>query len=243
MYDKPLYLPAGDQAMVVEFGDGIDPETNRKVRDLVLAIESSDITGIYDLMPTYRSLLVYYDPLTLSDAELRARLEEVGDGLEATPVEQPVVVNLPTLYGGEYGPDLGYVAQNSGTSEEEVVSTHSGTAYIVYMIGFNPGFPYLGGLDESLHTPRLKTPRAKIPAGSVGIAEGQTGVYPQDSPGGWQLIGRTPLRLFDSLREPPGLLAAGDYARFQPVGSEEEYLEILRQIENGEYEVVKEAAP
>jgi KipI family sensor histidine kinase inhibitor len=146
-------------------------------------------------------------------------------------------VQIPTLYGGEYGPDLESVAAHAGLTQARVVSLHSETDYLVYMMGFTPGFPYLGGLPEELFTPRLETPRARIPAGSVGIAEGQTGVYPVVSPGGWRLIGRTPLKLFDPERDPPSLVSAGDHVRFVPLAGEDEYKSILDLDESGEYEV------
>ena len=242
MYTEPLFLPAGDQAIVVELGDSIEPETNRRVRDLMIAIEHAAVPGISDLVPSYRSLLVYYDPLTVPFQELQEELERVEGSLDKRVLEKPRVVHIPTLYGGEYGSDLEFVARHAGLDADEVIDIHSGTDYLVYMMGFSPGFPYLGGLSQRIHSPRLKTPRTEIPAGSVGIAESQTGVYPIASPGGWRLIGRTPLRMFDPLTEPPALLSAGDYVRFVPVATEDEYLAIKGQVERGEYVVVSEAA-
>ena len=242
MQESPALLPCGDQALIVEFGDAIDPAINRRVHDLAHAIESAGVTGVYDLVPTYRSLLVYYNPVRTSWPELedslRSLLSDTGDRITSTPR----VVLLPTLYGGEHGPDLDFVAENAGMTPDEAVELHAGTDYLVYMMGFSPGFPYLGGLDERLATPRLESPRLEIPAGSVGIAESQTGVYPVASPGGWQLIGRTPLRLFDETAEQPALLRAGDYIRFVPMESEASYLEVLESVEAGEYDVQTEAA-
>ena len=240
MYDKPLFLPAGDQAVVVELGDDISPETNRRVRDLTVAVDAAAIAGVYDLMPTYRSLLIYYDPLATSYSGLLQKLETIEKNLNETSLERPQVVRIPTLYGGEHGPDLEFVAQNAGISTDEVVDIHSGADYLIYMMGFSPGFPYLGGLSDKLHTPRLGTPRTEIPAGSVGIAESQTGVYPVASPGGWRLIGRTPVKMFDQEKEPPSLLAAGDYIRFVPLTDEEEYLDIQSRVESGDYVVSRE---
>ena len=241
MEQSPALLPCGDQALVVEFGDAISPEINRRVHDLAHAIESAGVRGVYDLVPTYRSLLVYYNPVRTSWPELedslRSLLTDTGDRVTSTPR----VVLLPTLYGGEYGPDLQFVAENAGLTTDEVVEIHSGSDYLVYMMGFSPGFPYLGGLAERLATPRLATPRLEIPAGSVGIAESQTGVYPVASPGGWQLIGRTPLRLFDETAEQPALLRAGDYIRFVPLETEARYLEIQERVEAGEFEADMEA--
>jgi KipI family sensor histidine kinase inhibitor len=221
MTDFPRYLPAGDEGLVIEFGDTIDPEINRRVRDLCLALDAAAVPGIVDLVPTYRSLLVTYDPLRLPPDDLRRAVEQVQAGLAAAPAPEPRVLDVPTAYGGDLGPDLAFVASHNGLTEEEVVRIHSGTNYLVYMMGFSPGFPYLGGMSKRIATPRLATPRTAIPAGSVGIAQTQTGIYPVQSPGGWQLIGRTPIRLFDPARQPPVLIEAGDYIRFVPIGRDE----------------------
>ncbi len=243
MYDIPLFLPAGDTALVVEFGDAISPEVNRKVRSLSDALELRSVTGVFDFLPTYRSVLVYYDPLEITAAELQDGIEGLLQDADEISIASRRVVHIPTLYGGKMGVDIGFVAQHAGIDEQEVVRIHSGTDYLVYMMGFSPGFAYLGGLDERLATPRLESPRTEIPAGAVGIAESQTGVYPMVSPGGWQLIGRTPLKLFDSQREPPVLLNAGDYVRFTPIEAQADYDAILRQVEAGEYRITEEALP
>jgi inhibitor of KinA len=221
MPDFPRYLPAGDQGLVVEYGETIDPAVNRRVRDLFLALDAAAIPGVVDLVPTYRSLLVTYDPLRLPPDALQAMLERMEKALAGAPATAPRVLEVPTAYGGELGPDLAFVASHNGLSEEEVVRIHSGTDYLVYMMGFSPGFPYLGGMSDRIATPRLVTPRTVIPAGSVGIAQTQTGIYPVESPGGWQLIGRTPIRLFDPARQPPVLIEAGDYIRFVPISHEQ----------------------
>ena len=241
MQESPALLPCGDQALVVEFGDAICPEINRRVHDLAHAIESAGVRGVYDLVPTYRSLLVYYNPMRTTWPELEDSLRSLLQDTRDSGSSVPRVVSVPTLYGGEYGPDLEFVAENAGLTTDEVVEIHSGSDYLVYMMGFSPGFPYLGGLAERLATPRLATPRLEIPAGSVGIAESQTGVYPVASPGGWQLIGRTPLRLFDETAEQPALLRAGDYIRFVPLETEVRYLEIQERVEAGEFEADMEA--
>jgi KipI family sensor histidine kinase inhibitor len=222
----PRILTAGDCALVVEFGDAIDPGLNREVRELWRAIEHAGTRCIVEMVPTYRSLLVYYDPLQLpagagaGKAEgvewLKDRLLEINEHKSEGEVEEPRVVELPTVYGGEFGPDLGFVASHNGLTEAEVIEIHSSTSYLVYMMGFSPGFPYLGGMSPRIAAPRLHTPRTAIPAGSVGIAGEQTGVYPVESPGGWRLIGRTNVRLFDVHRDPPFLVEAGDYIRFVP---------------------------
>jgi KipI family sensor histidine kinase inhibitor len=214
---EPRLLPAGDSALVVEYGDRIDPAVNRQVRELFLALQQAAVRGIVDLVPTYRSLLVCYDPLAVSLAELSERLLDLDAHRGELSLAPPQVIDIPTIYGGDFGPDLGFVASHNGLAEEQVVEIHAGADYLVYMMGFSPGFPYLGGMSERIATPRLKTPRTAIPAGSVGIAQQQTGIYPVESPGGWQLIGRTPVRLFDPGRRPPVLVEAGDYLRFVPI--------------------------
>ena len=239
IYDKPKFFPAGDMALVAELGDAISPEINRKVRSLTDALEQDSIPGVFDFLPTYRSVLVYYDPIIIGSAEVQTAIAELLESAGEVDSGARHIVHIPTLYGGDMGPDLEFVAQHSGIDEQEVIRIHSGADYLVYMMGFSPGFAYLGGLDERLATPRLQSPRTEIPAGAVGIAETQTGVYPVASPGGWQLIGRTPLRLFDPNRDQPVLLGAGDYVRFVPITSQEEYLYIVKQVESGDYLVTE----
>jgi len=241
MYEQARFLLAGDKALCVELGDAVSPEINHRVRNLSLAVERQPIPGITDLVPTYRSILVYYDPMRISYAELEANIRALDDHLGEVVAEVPRVVEVPTVYGGDYGPDLEYVASHCGLSAEEVIGIHSGTDYLVYMMGFTPGFTYLGGMSEKIATPRLQTPRGVVPAGSVGIADRQTGVYPTESPGGWQIIGRTPIKLFDPDRDPPVAMDTGDYVRFVPV-TESEYLDIHRQVQSGSYTIVTHIA-
>lgn len=240
MYDKPLFFPAGDLALVVELGDAISTEINRKVRSLTDALEEGSIPGVFDFLPTYRSVLVYYDPLIVTAGEVQDGIKRLLESAEVTDTGTRHIVHIPTLYGGDMGPDIAFVAEHNGIDEQEVIRIHSGADYLVYMMGFSPGFAYLGGLDERLATPRLQSPRTEIPAGAVGIAETQTGVYPMASPGGWQLIGRTPLKLFDPARARPVLLSAGDYVRFVPIESQEAYDDILLEVESGKYTVIEE---
>ena len=235
MYETPKFLAAGDRALVIELGDEISVECNRRVHSLHKEIVREGLPGIIDIIPTYRSILVQYDVTLVSFGELMDRLSEVEGGTPELPDENVNVVHLPVLYGGDYGPDLEYVARNAEMEVDEVIELHSSTEYPVYMMGFTPGFPYLGGMSKRIATPRLDTPRGVIPAGSVGIAEAQTGVYPIESPGGWRLIGRTPLRLFDVTRTPPSLIDAGDRVRFVPLSDEEEYRNIAEQVMSGEY--------
>jgi KipI family sensor histidine kinase inhibitor len=212
----------------VEFGNQIDPEINQKVRKVSIALEKFPIEGITETVPTYRSLLVFYDPAKIPFKRLQQEIRRIEGKLEEIPIPPPETIEIPVLYGGEYGPDLDFVAQHNKLTPEEVVEVHTSGTYLIYMLGFTPGFPFLGGLSERLFTPRLKTPRTAVPAGSVGIANNQTGIYPIESPGGWQLIGRTPVKLYDPGRKNPILLKAGNYLRFKRI-TEEEYREILRR--------------
>lgn len=239
MYDKARFLPAGDKGVVIEFGNSISKEINKKIRSLMLAIEQAELPGIMELIPTYRSLLVLYEPLAWKYGDLILQLEKIEANLGALKLPEPQVILLPVVYGGEYGPDLNFVSEHAKLTPEEVIKIHTGTDYLIYMLGFTPGFPYLGGMDERIATPRLQTPRTKIPAGSVGIAGSQTGVYPIESPGGWQIIGRTPVKLFDPAREKPVLLQAGNYVRFYQI-TPEEYQEIAQLVEKGQYIVKSE---
>lgn len=233
---SPRYLPAGDAALVVEFGDAIAPEINARVRQLLLAIEGARLPGVRDLVPTYRSLLVSYDPLTTTFEYLRTQLDGLERVAGTASFPPPRLVEIPTAYGGPFGPDLPFVASHNGLAEDEVVRIHSERDYLVYMMGFSPGFTYLGGMSERIATPRLKTPRTVIPAGSVGIAQAQTGIYPVESPGGWQLIGRTPVSLFDPSRTPPVVVEAGDSIRFVPI-TPDDYADIERDLRAGTWTI------
>ena len=230
---------AGDRALFLNFAEGISPQINRKVHLLASFIEKEKGEGILEMVPTYRSLCIYYDPLRVRLKDLKTALDPIEHELERAKKTPPParVLEIPVVYGGEYGPDLGFVASSSGLSEEEVIQLHSGSDYLIYMCGFSPGFSYLGGLDERIATPRLKTPRIRVPAGSVGIAERQTGIYPLGTAGGWRLIGRTPLKLFDAYKEPPIPFLPGDYFRFIPI-SEEEYQKILEKVRRGDYRIL-----
>ncbi len=217
----PRLVPAGDSAILIELGSEIDPDINTQVFALADSVEAAEIAAVVELIPTYRSLLVSYDPTISKYDEMRDRLDSFVTELEAIveAAGESRIVELPVVYGGEDGPDLESVAEHADLSVQEVIDIHSGVDYRVYMIGFAPGFPYLGGLDQRIATPRLKTPRISVPAGSVGIAESQTGVYPNASPGGWQLIGRTASVLFDVTKSSPSLITPGSKVRFFPVQS------------------------
>ena len=217
IFNRPRVRLVGDAALMVEYGDVIAPEINRRVRVMAAALELNPLDGVVEIMPTYRSLMVNYDPLKTRPAVIEDRLLELADKLDSIDVPPPQTVDIPVCYGGEFGPDIDFVARHTGLSVDRVVARHSSVAYQIYMIGFTPGFPYLGGLPEELAAPRLETPRTKVAAGTVGIANNQTGVYSVDSPGGWRLIGRTPLRLFKPEAEEPFLYRAGDLLRFRPI--------------------------
>jgi KipI family sensor histidine kinase inhibitor len=216
-------LPAGDSALTLEFGGAIDPAVNAQVNRVAASLTADPVRGVLETVPAYCSLLLRIDPRTPSFLlihRLKRRVRSLIRGGAAPPAETREL-EVPVCYGGDFGPDLSQVAELSGLSEAEVIRRHSGVRYQVYMLGFLPGFPYLGGLDPSIAVPRLKTPRQEIPPGAVGIGGQQTGIYPLPSPGGWRLIGRTPLKLYDPERAEPVLFRAGDFIRFIPVTPEQ----------------------
>lgn len=217
----PVFKPAGDSALLVVFGEEIDLQINRKVHALDRLIARDPFAGLVETVPTYSSLLVYYDLLEQDYAAVLAAVRQRMERLQDAPDQAFHRVDIPTHYGGEFGPDLDFVAEHNHLTPQEVIQIHSAGEYPVYMMGFTPGFPYLGGMDERIAAPRLESPRTHVPAGSVGIAGKQTGVYPIESPGGWRIIGRTDLKLFDPAVEMPFLLAPGDLVRFVPVSGEE----------------------
>lgn len=231
------YLVSGDCAVCVEFGNKISPDINTKIRAFKIAVEKSGIEGIVETVPTYRSLLVYYKPEVIGFKELTKEFEDLMGSISNIQIPPPTVIEIPVLYGGEMGPDIENVATHNGKTVEEVIKIHTSEEYLIYMLGFIAGFPYLGGMSKEIATPRLKSPRVKIDGGSVGIAGEQTGVYPVDSPGGWQLIGRTPLKLYDADREKPVLLEAGQYIKFRSINAAE-YTEIEKKVADGTYEYV-----
>ena len=221
IYEKFKYRVMGDRSVLVELGDEISPQVNRRVRKFYVVLAENPIEGLIEIVPAYRSFLIMYDPLKLDLAMIKNRLEDLQVKIEGIEIPQPKTLEIPVIYGGEYGPDMESVARYHNIRVEEVIQLHTGTPYQVYMIGFMPGFPYMGELPESLATPRRETPRTVIPQGSVAIAQRQTGIYPVESPGGWQILGRTPLKLFNPHRSPPTLLEMGDVVQFFSVGEEE----------------------
>ena len=241
---KPTISPVGDCAISIDFGQVIDPKINRHIRQIIEQIKDLQLDGIIELVPTYCALLVQYDAMVYSYSDICRILEPtLQESVTDSANELVTIIEIPTVYGGEFGPDLGFVASYNHLSEAEVVSIHSGTDYLVYMLGFIPGFTYLGGMDPRIATPRLSSPRTLIPAGSVGIAGEQTGTYPSDSPGGWQIIGRTPVTMYDMSKEQAALLQAGDYVRYVSIDENEfhrvkslgmEYIPSIYEIESGD---------
>ncbi|MDR3264573.1 MAG: 5-oxoprolinase subunit PxpB [Synergistaceae bacterium] len=227
----PRLLSAGESCIVVEFGDAIDLEINARVQALRKKVENRPFPGFIDTVPTYRSLAVCFDPLrTKPRAELEAFLTNLAASLETEGRGEEELLIVPTCYEGDLAPDLERVASHTGLSADEAVRRHTAADCYCYMLGFVPGYSYLGGMDPSLETPRLKEPREKIPAGSVAIGGRQTGIYPIDSPGGWNLIGTTPLCMFEPNRDPAIFLNAGMWVRFV-------------QIDRGEFDrLAREAA-
>jgi KipI family sensor histidine kinase inhibitor len=220
-YDKPLYRIMGDCSLIVELGDKINPEINRRVSALTVLLEGNPLDGIVDIVPAYRSILVIYQPLKTNVRALKKWIDGMHEKVMEIHLPEPETIDIPVVYGGRYGPDLEWVAQYHKITPEEVIRLHTVNTYHVYMIGFTPGFPYMGELPEELETPRKETPRTEIPEGSVGIAQRQTGIYPVVSPGGWQIIGCSPLNLFNPNHDPPALLKAGDMVRFSPINEED----------------------
>ena len=228
------FLLTGDTSLCVEFGNEISNEINKQIRAFNIALANSKIPGIVETVPTYRSLMVHYDPAVISYAAITKKMKGLLGQLDSIQIPPSDVLEIPVLYGGEEGPDLAFVAEHNGKTQEEVIKIHTSTEYLIYMLGFTPGFTYLGGMSEEIATPRLKTPRVLIPGGSVGIAGAQTGVYPIDSPGGWQLIGRTPVRMYDPDRAEPILPQAGQYIKFYAI-DKAEYDKIAAQEAAGTY--------
>ncbi|MGA8405933.1 MAG: 5-oxoprolinase subunit PxpB [Candidatus Acidiferrales bacterium] len=213
----PRFQPASDQSLLVYFDQKITLDVHQRVRKLLRLLEREPIVGLRNLNPAYCSTLVNFDALILNHGDLEAILLGYLDRLDAVPLPEPRELEIPTCYGGEFGPDLNEVASLRGLTPTQAIDLHASATYIVYFLGFVPGFAYLGELPEALATPRLDSPRRSTPAGSVGIAGNQTGVYPFATPGGWRLIGRTPIAMFRPDREAMSYLSIGDRVRFTPI--------------------------
>ena len=219
----PQFLPLGDCGVRIAFGSAISPAINTRIRRFGAALDADPITGTTEWVCGYAVVAVYYQPWIISYENLCTALKQrLRQQIKETQQEEQVT-HISVCYGGEFGPDLEEVAAQHGLTPVQVVQAHSCPLYRVYFLGFLPGFAYLGGLPRSLMTPRRASPRAVVPAGAVGIAGAQTGIYPLETPGGWQIIGRTPLCLYDSGRETPALLAAGDQIKFVPISADQFY--------------------
>ncbi len=229
-------MPLGDKALIVEFGDTINPLVNRKVHSLLNVISNAKLLGVCECVPTYRSLLITYNPMKVSYERLISevkRLEKMSEQHVSERKARRAVI--PVVYGGEFGPDIARVSRYHNLKDSDVIRIHSAREYLVYMIGFIAGFPYLGEVDDEIATPRLESPRIRVPEGSVGIAEKQTGIYPREAPGGWQIIGRTPLKLFDPSWPSPALLQPGDTVMFKSI-SIGEFSQIHAAASKGNYD-------
>lgn len=229
------YKPYGDKGILIELGKEISEEINNRVVIFSQIIEKENHSHITDVIPSYNSILVIYNPLEKSYDDLINNIKSLEKKISKIEKINYKVIHIPVIYGGEYGEDLEIVANHNKLSKEDVVKIHSETYYRVYMLGFTPGFPYLGGMSEKISTPRKKTPRKQIKKGSVGIGGNQTGIYSTNSPGGWQIIGRSPLEFFDVKKSKP-LLKPGDLIKFEPI-DEKEYKRIKNMIEEEKFQV------
>lgn len=234
IYAEPRFLPAGDRAVSVELGDEISREANARVLTLERLLTEAGIPGVVETLPTFRSLLVHYDPLALPWEELVLRIQGLLPRLAGAPPPPGRRVELPCAYGGEHGPDLSEVARRLGLAPGEVVRLHAGAEYLVYFIGFTPGLPYMAGMPGRLTIPRLERPRTKTPPGSVSIGGTQCSIYSVESPGGFWVLGRTPLALYDPAVADPILLRPGDRVRFRPIDVAE-FREIAAGVAAGTY--------
>jgi inhibitor of KinA len=234
------FLPAGDTALVVEFGDRVERALSDGVLALSARVRAAGVTGVVETVPTYRSLLVHFDPRVTDGAKLQSTIRKLleNDAQAAAPVR---LWRIPACYAASHAPDLPDVAERAGMSVEDAIRIHTGTRFHVYMVGFVPGFPYMGDLPPELALPRRTDPRVKVPAGSIATAVGQTAIYPVESPGGWHLIGATPIRLFDPGQASPALLRPGDQVRFDPIDIDE-FETIAAAVEQGTYRVRCETA-
>jgi inhibitor of KinA len=221
VYDHPLFRIMGDRSLLVELGADISSSVNQRVQELFNAVDRHRFKGVLDLVPSYRSLLIIYDPLCISPDEIKTGINDIWKNPDQSRLPQSQTVKIPVVYGGDHGPDLKRVAQYHNLTPREVVGFHTSPFYRVYMIGFTPGYPYLGEVPDAIATPRRETPRTLVPKGSVGIAQKQTGIYPVDSPGGWQIVGWTPVKFFDPHGQPPSRLVMGDRVQFYAITAQE----------------------
>lgn len=236
---KHSFLQNGDTAITVCFENEISKEVNGFVTSFTCAVEQKGIKGVIELIPAFNSVTVLYDSTVTSAGTLKIKLERIIKKLGNSQQSSAVLYKIPVCYEEEFSPDMKNVEAHTGLSREEIIKIHSSTDYLIYMLGFLPGFAYLGEMDKRLATPRLDSPRVEISRGAVGIGGEQTGIYPVASPGGWQLIGRTPILVYDRERENPILYKSGDYIRFVPI-TRNEYFEIEKAVQCGTYTVQTE---
>lgn len=226
-------LQINETSALIQFGNKIDKNINKKIRIFCAYLDENAFWGLIEYIPYFLGVSVIYNPLKIKGDEpfitVKLKLEEILSKLDFSCNYEEHIVEIPVCYGGEFGPDIKHVAGVNNLTVEEVIKIHSQGEYLVYMIGFAPGFPYLGGLSEKIYTPRRESPRIAIPEGSVGIAGTQTGIYPIETPGGWQIIGKTPLKLFDLNSKDKTLLKCGDIAKFYPI-SYDEYLNLKEKM-------------
>ena len=235
----PRILPTGDRALAVEFGNEIDEHINARLMGFIRKLSDERIRGIEEFVPSFRSVLIHYNPGVLSYDRIRSIIEKTLSEPISESTHKKRIVEVPVCYDEKFGPDIAFVAEHAGISIDEVIRIHTSTPYLVYMLGFQPGFPYLGGLDERIHTPRLESPRIRLEAGSVGIGGGQTGLYPMESPGGWRIIGVTPVRCYNPEKDKPIPYMAGDHIRFKSI-SKEEFDDLREKDLRGEYDFIVE---
>lgn len=240
IYPEPKLLPAGDLAVSVEFGDEIDPEVNTRVRAFEYVLQERAVPGIVETVPTFRALLVYYDPLVLPWDELVETLRSLLSRARPEALPPGRRVEIPCCYAEGLGLDLPAVAERLGLSPEEVARLHAADEYLVYFVGFTPGLPYMAGRSDRLTIPRLERPRVRTPAGSVGIGGQQCCIYPVESPGGFWILGRTPLALYDPRRSDPILLRPGDRVRFRPI-DRREFERLAAQVAAGDHTLMAES--
>lgn len=227
-WTEEILSPLGETAVIIQCGDQLSDPVRRRVMSVCALLEKSTLPAMIEWVPSYTSVTVFYDPFISSYPQLSKILLQQLNQMKESVQYKPRTVTIPVCYGGEWGPDLDYVASEHGLTAEDVIAIHTSGEYLVHMIGFAPGFPYLGGLSEQIATPRRATPRLRVEAGTVGIGGKQTGIYPVDTPGGWQCIGQTPLRLFRPEENVPSLLAAGDRVRFEQI-TMQEYLALKQK--------------
>ncbi|RIJ89154.1 MAG: allophanate hydrolase [Candidatus Brocadia sp.] len=214
-------VPLGDLAIRVCFGTAISEEVHREVQQFLRNFEAKALEGVVECVPAYTTVVIYYLPAKISYKQLVENVQTIYLSLKKTPEIEKLVYTIPVYYGGETGPDLSFIASCNQISEQKVIQIHANKEYLIYMMGFMPGFPYLGGLSKKIHAPRLESPRARVAAGSVGIGGEQTGIYPAEVPSGWRIIGVTPIALFHLENDPPALLSTGNYVKFVPIEFEE----------------------